>query len=171
MARRKPRSAEDIAKWGEKRVADDATLLSDKLSQMLDMVPADAGTPNERKIMAIKLFPERGDYNISQLCAASGVSRKAWYRAHSKEGFGAQCVTLAKRIKGPKAPEVMVSFIENALSGNVTAQLEYLRDVGAMSKAEKGDSTINVNIAVVEQKRNQSIKTGLERFGYTVDTD
>jgi len=159
-----------------KRIASQAETMSvdnlvAKAQHLAENMPGKWGNPTERKILAAKFLRLEAQATVTDICGKLEIDRTAWYRSAKKPDWNRRCVDFAIDMKGQRAPEVMGAFLANAEGGHVQAEIEYLRDVGAMSRAERGDSTINVNIAVVEQKRNQSIKTGLERFGYTVDTD
>jgi hypothetical protein len=148
-----------------------------KLQQIAETLPDEYGKLNRRKMLLSMLLPDMRDLSVTDKCRLIGFDRATWYRTINTAEFGEDCVKLARQIKGHRVGSILNAFLNNAELGgkqgygDTRAQIAYLQDVGILAKPEKGETNVNVNVAVVQQKREANIKTGLERFGYTTVSD
>lgn len=168
-------SAKQIADQAEKQ----AEVSVELIQQIADSMPAKLGNETERKMMAVKMIPGSHNLSITERCRIAGIDRTMWYYNLGKPKFNERCIEATKRFKGQYTPEVFTAFIENAISGDSKAQIDYLREVGFFPKPEKGaprpDSpTQIVNVAVqngeadVSQSTIEGAIKGLEKLGYRI---
>lgn len=125
----------------------------------------------KRKILAVARLPQTIGWTVAKKATHAGVSESYWYRCFAEPEFRKLCVTAARELFGNKVLDLTNKYIERALNGDAVAAATILRQCGVLDKEEKGDNVTNVNIAIVEQEREEKLKKGLNRFGYTVNTD
>jgi len=148
---------------------------SKEIAEIMEAIPEDWGTLAERKILAVKLLPGSSCLTVTEKCAKAGVGGNSWYRVHGSKEFCARCVQAVREHKGKYAPEIFEQFARNAMHGgkagmgDTTAQMAYLKDLAVMDGQEGEKTTVNVNI--INQRREEKLKRGLERFGLTITVD
>jgi hypothetical protein len=75
-------------------------------------------------------------------------------------------------------PKVAHAFVDGAIlgskafpAGNPAVQQRILEQTAVLDVQTKTGTSVQVNVVVVNEKREQSIKTGLARFGVEVMSD
>lgn len=176
MAKKIPKTVDEIAKWAEAGEPDPVTEY-DKCEQIAKMLPKEYGTLKRRKMLACHFLTHCDELSVTNKCLVAGVGRTEWYRVTQKPEFSTDLVKLTVEIKGHYAPVIMKRFMRNAIEGgkegdgDTRAQIEYLRDVGVLSKPESGKSGDQiVNVTVIQAEREEKLGRGLNRFGVMVET-
>lgn len=136
-----PRTSEDIAKWATVEAENGELADHEKFLQVFNAIPLGAGTVSERKVLAIKLMPEARMWTVRRICNVAKMSRPTWYAVHKSERFSDVCREFCRQIKGTYLPQVLQAFVQNAIDGNVTAQIKLLEE-GAVFAPEKSDVNI-----------------------------
>ncbi len=175
MGKKIPNTAGDFAKWAETNGPEPVTE-ADKCEHIAKMLQKEYGTLKRRKMLAVHLLKNCDELNVTDRCLVAGVGRTEWYRQTQMPEFSADLVKLAIAYKGHYAPKILKRFIRNAEvggkegDGDTRAQIEYLRDVGVLSKPESGSKGDNVvNVTVIQAEREEKLARGLSRFGVKVD--
>ena len=154
-------SSAAIATWAE-------SLEVPKITDILPMVAHYDLPLAKRKVLATKMLPQTALWSERKKAEYAQVSEKHWYTVIKEPEFRAICLEAVRSQIGVKLAEVWNSFLANALYGDTQSQIVILREAGILTKESKEGGDTIVNFAVVEQKRKENRRLGLEQFGYVV---
>lgn len=129
------------------------------------------GIPKKRKrVLIVSALPQCRDLNLNQKAELAGVTPRYWSICHGLPDFKELAAKMSRQIIGSKVFDTTHAFIDNALNGNVVAQQSILRQCDVLDKDNGNGSgaSVIVNIAIIQQERQERIGESLKRFGYEV---
>jgi len=155
MAKRKPRSAEDIAKWGEEQ----SPTTPDKSDLVLPFSTPDL-TSKQRKMLAVDWLPEYISLTQERKADIAGVDPRSLRRFYVSEKYAKYAGQLARRLYGQHALHITHAQIKKAQFGgqdglgDAGVQNKILQQIGVMDKDE---SSVNVNVTSMTDEQLRSL--------------
>jgi len=127
-------------------------------------------TLKRRKILAVNALPQCVDWSIERRAQLAGVTRQYWSKCMGKPDFQEVCAKAARRFVGAHVFDTTHAFLESAKKGNVVAQMAVLRQLAGRDRDNGNGSgaPVTVNIAIIQQERQERIGESLKRFGYEI---
>lgn len=171
MAKAKKTEKERIAEildWvKEKEIPD--------ISEVLPLMPEKGVTKEQRKMLAAMSIPAIARENQIVQATYAGVNRNTYAKYVKDPHFQAIIAKHLRSLLGEAAPRVLHSYIAAAFLpspqkpfGDIQAQQRILEQAQILDSQVKSGTSVQVNVVVVNEKRQENIKTGLSRFGFTV---
>lgn len=163
MADKTDKKSQEIIEWAENQQVPD-------VCDILPFFNFPELTPKQRKILAVNSLPQCMFWSIERRAQLAGVTRQYWSKCMGKPDFQEICAKAARQIVGAHVFDTTHAFIATAKLGNVTAQQAILRQLTVLDKDNGNGSgaPITVNIAIIQQERQERIGESLKRFGYEV---
>lgn len=148
------------------------------ISTVLPFMPTEGLTPEKRKMLAAMSIPAIARENQVVQSAYAGVNRMTWAKYAQDPDFQEIVAKHLRTLLGKAAPKVLHSYIAAAFLpspqkpfGDIQAQQRILEQAQILDTQAKSGTSVQVNVVVVNEKRQENIKTGLARFGVELMSD
>ena len=127
-------------------------------------------TRKQLNILRVRLLPEADNMTVLEKCALAKCSDRYWYDMADNETINAVIKDFMDKFLGRRLLPLWRVYIKLAMSGDRQALENLLSKKMVLTAADRGvgDRITNINVALVEQKREDNIKMGLSRFGVEV---
>jgi hypothetical protein len=145
------------------------------LAETLALIPYDGLTETQRKMLAAMSVPAISRLMAVKQAAYATIDRHTWCSNVNMDAFQDARAKFFRELLKEAIPKVAHAFVDGALlgskafpAGNPIVQQRILEQTAVLDVQAKGGTSVQVNVVVVNEKRQESIKTGLSRFGFTV---
>lgn len=149
-----------------------------ELSEALTLIPHDGLVETQRKMLAAMSIPKISRLTATKQAAYATVARQTWRLNVNLSAFQDARAKFFRDMLKEVIPKVAHAFVDGAIlgskafpAGNPIVQQRILEQTAILDVQAKGGTSVQVNVVVVNEKREQSIKTGLARFGVEVMSD
>lgn len=118
-----------------------------------------------RKIVALNTLPACLGMNTTKKCQLAQIDRQSWYNYMADVDFIAKMNEFCKTLWAKHAPLIQQTYL---LAGGIDRiAAERILEQVALLDGKQGNN-ITINQTVVTHEREQKIKAGLERFGFSL---
>jgi len=163
MTDKTDKKAHEMVEWAENQQVP-------RISDVLPFFDLKDLPPKRRKVLVVSALPQCLDWTIEKKSELAGVSPRYWSICMGKPDFLELSAQMARKLLGSHVFDTTHAFLESAKKGNIVAQLAHLRQLDVLDK-DNGNgpgAPVTVNIAIIQQERQERIGESLKRFGYEV---
>lgn len=126
-----------------------------------------------RRLLALRILAFGLRIKTIKKAEIVGVTDRRVRQIENDPDYQKVSIELVKQRFGRFAVEVFSAFIEEALNGNSANQVLYLREMEILSKENKGDTNVNVNVSFekLKEKREKNWEDAQNRLRNVINTD